>query len=425
MINLSLSHSCLFIQGSARSSKEDFGTLLAKLQSSKIASVANTFDVTVSNGIQKNSSFKPEVEEAYEGEDENEYSPKIKRELSDFHVQDHEAVAGKGCDATDKEIEYPILYENQVIEELDDRTDKYSQKSVETTESDPGIGKADLWTSAKFKRHFSNLEKFDEHGKKTHYLSALKSKSFENFKELSAMINLESPRSVMSHYSADRVMLERNSSCQVLPSGRKNLRWKMILWSHRNMHRTFSSNSTLVPARAALNCGYSSDTIEPKQGKTLRSVKSSGSIAVESHNKRRTGKNIDNQRGSRFQSDQWIAFSKESSSFARVDEWVKGLEIQTLPPEDDFDVDNGKSIAFPPSPDTGGTMVKATSQLTYSDANVSKETLTAISVVQSLNPASSIAHISGIGLKAIPAISHLSNLRSVNLSNNFIGITWN
>ncbi|XP_052736381.1 uncharacterized protein LOC108338680 isoform X2 [Vigna angularis] len=391
-------------KGSGRSSKEDFSTLLAKLQSSKIASVPTTFDATLSNGIPKNSSFnsgvmspdtcvEAEVQEAYEREDEDEDSLKIKREISDFDLQDHEAVADKGYGATDKEIEYPILYENQVNEESDDRTDKYSQKSVETTESglvsDPGIRKADLWTSAKFKRHFSNLEKFDEH--------------------------------VKSHYSADRVVLKRHSSSQLLPSGKKKLWWKMILRSHRNIHRTFSGNSTLVPASAALNSGYSSDTLEPKQGKTMRPVKSSGSITAESFNKRRTGKSTDNKKGSRFQSDQWLAFSKaSSSSFARVDAWVKGLEIQQLLPEDDFDVDNGRSITFPPSPDTGGTMMRATSQLTYADANFSKETLTAISVVQSLNPASSIAHISGIGVKAIPAISHLSNLRSVNLSNNFI-----
>ncbi|XP_027940863.1 uncharacterized protein LOC114194693 isoform X2 [Vigna unguiculata] len=391
-------------KGSGRSSKENFSTLLAKLQSSKIASVPTTFDATVSDGIPRNSSFnsgvmspdtcvEAEVHEAYEGEDEDEDSPKIKREISDFHLQHHEAVADKGYGATDKEIEYPTLYENQVTEEFDDRTDKYSQKSVETTESghvsDPGIAKADSWTSPKFKRHFSNLEKFDEHEK--------------------------------SHYSADRVVLKRHSSSQLLPSGRKNLWWKMILRSHRNIHRTFSGNSTLVPATAALNSGYSTDTLEqPKQGKTLRPVKSSGSITAESFNKRRTGKGIDNKRGSRFQRDQWLAFSKESSSFARVDAWVKGLEIQQLLPEDDFDVDNDKSITFPPSPDTGRTMMRATSQLTYADANVSKQTLTAISVVQSLNPASSIAHISGIGVKSIPAISHLSNLRSINLSNNFI-----
>ncbi|CAJ1971765.1 unnamed protein product [Sphenostylis stenocarpa] len=414
--------------GSGRSSKEDFSTLLAKLQSSKIASVPTTFNVTVSNGIQKNSRFnsrvmsldtcaEAEVQEAYDREDEDGNSLLIKGERSDFDIQDHEAVAGKEYDATDKETEYPILSENQVIKDLEDRNDKYSQKSVETTQSgyvsDPGISKADLWTCSKFKRHFSNLEKFDEHGKKTHHSPALKSKPSENFVDLSEM----SPRSVMSHYSADSVMLKRHSSSQVLPSGRKKLWWKMILWSHRSI--TFPSNSTL-PASAALNSGYSSDTLEPKHGKTLRPAKSSGSITTESFNKSRTGKNIDNQRGSRFQSDQWIAFSTESSSFARVDAWVKSLEIQQLLPEDDFDVDNARSIAFPPSPDTGGTMMRATSKLTYPDANVSKETLTAINVVKSLNPASTIAHICGIGVKAIPGISHLSNLRSVNLSNNFI-----
>lgn len=198
----------------------------------------------------------------------------------------------------------------------------------------------------------------------------------------------------------------------------------MILWSHRNTRRTLPSNSTLVPTSAALNSGYSSDTLELKQGKALRPVKSSDSITMESFNKRRIGKNIDNQRGSRFQSDQWIAFSTESSSFSRVDAWVKGLEIQQMLPEDDFDDDNARrSIVFPPSPNAGGSMMRTTSQLTYPDANLSKEALTAISVVQSLNPASTIAHISGIGVKAIPAISHLSNLRSVNLSNNFIGTT--
>ncbi|KAG4963669.1 hypothetical protein JHK82_040347 [Glycine max] len=418
-------------KGNERSSKEDFNTLLAKLQSTKkITSESTTFDAI---GIQKNSRFnatrimtlespvKDEAHETYKDED----SPLIKRELSDFDLQDHEAVASNAYDTTDKKVEYPILYENQVNNELEDKNDRYSQKSVDTTESghitDPGIGKADSWASPKFKRHFSNLEKFDEHGKITRHLPASKSKSFENFQELSAMVNLESPRSVMSHYSADRVLLKRHSSSQVLPSRSKKLWWKMILWSHRNTRRTLPSNSTLVPTSAALNSGYSSDTLELKQGKALRPVKSSDSITMESFNKRRIGKNIDNQRGSRFQSDQWIAFSTESSSFSRVDAWVKGLEIQQMLPEDDFDDDNARrSIVFPPSPNAGGSMMRTTSQLTYPDANLSKEALTAISVVQSLNPASTIAHISGIGVKAIPAISHLSNLRSVNLSNNFI-----
>ncbi|KAG5112464.1 hypothetical protein JHK82_035733 [Glycine max] len=412
------------LKGNERSSKEDFNTLLAKLQSTKkISSEPATFDALFNARITTlESPVKAEAQETYKDED----STLIKRELSDFYLQDHEAVASKGYDTTDKEVEYPILYENQVNNELEDKSDRFSRKSVDTTESghtsDPGIGMADSWASPKFKRYLSNLEKFDEHGKITRHLpAASKSKSFKNFQELSSMVSLESPRSVMSHHSADRVLLKRHSSSQVLPSRSKKLWWKMILWSHRNIQRTLSSNSTLVPTSAALNSGYSSDTLEPKQGKALRPVKSSDSITMESFNKRsRTGKNIDNQRGSRFQSDQWISFSTESSSFTRVDAWVKGLEIQQPLPEDDFDVDNARSIVFPPSPNAGGSMIRTTSQLTYPDANLSKEALTAISVVLSLNPTSTIAHISGIGIKAIPSISHLSSLRAVNLSNNFI-----
>ncbi|MCI07812.1 leucine-rich repeat-containing protein, partial [Trifolium medium] len=100
--------------------------------------------------------------------------------------------------------------------------------------------------------------------------------------------------------------------------------------------------------------------------------------------------------------------------------WVKDLEIQEPVPEDDLLDDNAKSISFPPSPDAGRPMIRSISQMTHSYSNLSKDILKANSMVQSLNPDSSIAHISGVGIKAIPVISHFSNIRSVNLSNNFI-----
>nr|XP_025628914.1 L-type lectin-domain containing receptor kinase VII.1-like [Arachis hypogaea] len=71
----------------------------------------------------------------------------------------------------------------------------------------------------------------------------------------------------MTHCSADRVMLRRHSSSQVLPSGSKRLWWKMFLWSHRNIHRPISSKSTQVNPGVAVThnpYGYSSDTLEPK-----------------------------------------------------------------------------------------------------------------------------------------------------------------
>lgn len=370
------------------------------------------------------SPIKAEVEEAFEGEDENDDSPLIKRELSYFDLQG--PGAGKeGYAPTDEES----------IDELEDRIDSYSQKSADMNEtghvSDPGIGKSDFLASPKLKRSCSNLENRYVLRKIPQYLPLPNSQSFEDFQELSVnpMVNFERSRSVMSHCSADRVMLKRHSSSQVLPSGSKKLWWKLLLWSHRNIHRPFSRKSKLIPASASLSgqCGYTSDTLEPKQSKALRHVESSESFDLQSFDRINDG---DNQMQGRFQNEdsgfrpqnQWFALSTESSSLAWVDAWVKDLEIQEPIPEDDFDDDNARSIAFPP-PDAGKTMKKSTSQLTLQEAKISKDLLNANDVVRSLNPASSVAHISGVGIKAIPVISHLSNLRSVNLSNNFIGMT--
>ncbi|XLT08724.1 hypothetical protein HN51_054517 [Arachis hypogaea] len=74
---------------------------------------------------------------------------------------------------------------------------------------------------------------------------------------------------------ANRVMLRRHSSSQVLPSGSKRLWWKMLLWSHRNIHRHISSKSTQVNPGVAVThnpYGYSSDTLEPKHKQSPRNV---------------------------------------------------------------------------------------------------------------------------------------------------------
>lgn len=457
---------CLPLQDAQRSSKRDFKTLPVKVQHPQISSEirdlnSGTLDVTVPYGIQKNSRtnvrvmnlespVKAEAEDAYEGEDEHENSPSIKRELSDFDLLVHEALASEGgYDPTDKKMKSTSFYENQANNniQLEDKDDKYNKKSVDMILSghisDPGIGKADFWASPKLTRSCSNLERRDVFfSKKTHDFLSPKSQTFEDSQELSAnqMVNLESPRSVMTHCSADRVMLKRHSSSQVLPSRSKRLWWKLFLWSHRNIHRPQLSKSTqLHPASAALKSqcgGYSSDTLEPKQGKALmRHVESPspGSSSGEYFQKSCIDKNIDNQRWSRFHKEnfgfwpqtQWVAFSAESSSLNRVDEWVKDLEIQQPLPEDDFDDDNMGTIVYPPSPEAGTSMARSTTQLVRQpDANLSKEILIANSMVQSLNPASTAAHISGIGIKAIPAISHFSGLRTVNLSSNFIGTNF-
>nr|XP_025664328.1 L-type lectin-domain containing receptor kinase VII.1-like [Arachis hypogaea] len=126
------------------------------------------------------------------------------------------------------------------------------------------------WDSPKLTRSCSNLERRDVLGNTIHQFPDSKSQSFENLQELTAgkvAANLESPRSVMTHCSADRVMLRRHSSSQVLPSGSKRFWWKMFVWSHRNIHRPISSKSTQVNPGVAVThnpYGYSSDTLEPK-----------------------------------------------------------------------------------------------------------------------------------------------------------------
>ncbi|CAK8537470.1 unnamed protein product [Lathyrus sativus] len=404
--------------GKEKSSKESFDTLISKLRHSVSSesrdSQPATYDVTVTNGCQKSSRSDVRVMrlkslvKVYKGGDEteNENSASIKRELSDFDLQSDEPVASKeGYDSKGK---------NQVSDELEDQSNRYSRKS------DPGIRKSDFLGSPKLKRSCSNIENKDVHRQIHEYLSPSKSLSVEDFPDLSTnpMLNLKRSRSVKSDRSADRVMLKRHSSSQVLPSRSKKLWWKLFLWSQRNIHRTFSRKSKLVPAISSLSdqFEYSSDTLEPKQLKAMKHVRSSVSFTTQSVSEI---VNDNDQRQNRFP-NQWLAFSTESSSYARVDAWVKDLEIQEPVPEDGVLDYNAGSISFPPSPDACRPLIGSTSQLPDSNSNLSKDILRANSMVQSLSAASSVAHISGVGIKAIPVISHFSNLRSVNLSNNFI-----
>ncbi|KAE9587143.1 putative leucine-rich repeat domain, L domain-containing protein [Lupinus albus] len=446
-------------KGTEKSSKKDIKTLHAKIQQPHISSDINdlksgTLDVTVPpTSIQKisrsnirvmslESPVKAEAEDAYEGGDEHDDSPSVKWEVSDFDLQVHEVVTSEGgYDHTDKEMKFPRLYHNKAANiQLEGKDDTYSKTGVDTIQSghvsDPGICKADFSGSPKLTRSCSNLERTVVLREKTlHFLSS-NPQSFEDLQDLSAnqMANVGSPQSVMTHLSADKVMLKRHSSSQVLPSRSKRLWWKLFIWSHRNIHRLQLSKSTQLHSSSTTlknQCGYSSDTLEPKNGKALmRRVESTspGSSSGEYFDKSRIDKNTNNQRWSRFHSEgsgfssqnQWVAFTTESSPFNRVDQWVKGLEVQQPLPEDNDDNNMG-SIVYPPSPEASASMAQNTAQFVRQvDANLSKEILTANSMVQSLSPASTVAHISGIGIKVIPAISHFFGLRSVNLSSNFI-----
>lgn len=424
-----------------QASKERPESMHLKLQRLKVSSETN--ELTAPHGIQKNSRcnvrvmnlespVKDEAEEAYEGEDEHEDSTSIRRELSDMDLQSHTNEA----DACKDEISFPILYEIEADNQFEDKNDKESHKSIDMIQSghvsDPGVGKAVFWASPNLKRSCSDLERRDVFRNLNRQLPYSSAQSNEDLQGLSEnqMDYFESPKSGVTHCSADKVMLKKHSSSQVLPSRSRRLWWKLFLWSHRNIHKPWLSKSMQlrspnVAAASNRQCGYSSDIIEPKQGNAMGNVESPGSYTGEFFGKLSVEEHIDKQRWGEFHigessmwpQNQWVAFSTESSPFARVDEWVKDLELQE-PLLLDGDDDNERGIEYPTSPDAGRSMARSTAR--HSGGNLSREILYANSIVQSLNPSSSAAHITGVGLNAIPAISHFSSLRSVNLSNNFI-----
>ncbi|XP_007018753.2 PREDICTED: uncharacterized protein LOC18592143 [Theobroma cacao] len=411
---------------------------------------STTFTVPVPVGFQEDSLCNVKVighespvgceaaEIAYEGEDEHEENASIKRDNSDLDLQAHVANSGEEeFDFRTKRLDSSSLFDTEVKEEFMYQAQKDVEKAVDMIQSghisDPGIGRAEFWASPKLKRSCSNLETRDVLRKVADQLPPSKPQSFEELQELSARVSDDfypgSPASVMTRCSADRVMLKKHSSSQVLPSRSRRLWWKLFLWSHRNLHKHWTTKPRPLPVTATLNQqgGYSSDTIEPHRAMKLSKMESPGSFTGESLNKDFTGNCDDNQSWNGFQTgvsglwpqNQWVAFPARSSSFTRVDEWVRDLETQIKQPAEDGNGEEG--ITFPPSPDTGKSPARSTTHLTRrQDINLSEEILHANSVIQSLNSSSTVAHISGIGLKAIPIITHFSSLRAVNLSNNFI-----
>lgn len=343
------------------------------------------------------------TEEVYEGEDEKEENS-IKRDLSDSNL-----VSESGeqvLQSENNKIDFPSS-----LDDVAKGIDRIQSGHI----SDPGIEKAEFWASPKLKRSCSNLETRNAQNKSgNNGLPPSKCQSFEELQELAARLeedvgNPGSPQSVMTHQSADRVMLKKHSSSQILPSRSRKLWWKLFLWSHRNLQIPLTSNPRLDCLLENKQGGYCSDTLEPDRLTELSKTESPESFAGKL---RKNG--FHGGVSGLWPQNQWVAFSAESSSFNRVDEWVKDLETQ--PP---LLGDGDEGIVFPPSPETGKSPARSTTHLTR-HANLSEEILHAQNVIQSLNSSSTVAHISGTGLKIIPSISCFSSLRTVNLSSNLI-----
>ncbi|XP_038716738.1 uncharacterized protein LOC120010110 [Tripterygium wilfordii] len=404
-----------------------------------------TNSVSISEPLQKNYCSDTKVmrhenldssdtEVTYEGEDEHEENNSIKRDFSDLDLQAHVANSGEiDSPQTFAELNYSNSFGTQMNELVvkragGDFTDRIQRGHI----SDSGIGKAEFWPSPKLKRSCSNLE-MSNMLQKIAELPPSNSQSFEELQALSKSARRQvypnSPASVMTYCSADRVMLKQHSSSQILPSRSRRLWWKLFLWSHRNLHKPWTQKVRSVAVNDALNqqYGYSSDPLELNQAMASSKIESPGSFTGESF-KEGCSKEHDNQSWDGFHGgncglwpqNEWVAFPVESSSFASVDKWVRDLETKPQPPPD-WDDNHDEGIVFPPSPENGRSPTRSTTLLAQrSEIILSEEIVHANSVIQSLNSSSSVAHISGIGLKAIPMISGFYSLRTVNLSNNSI-----
>lgn len=295
----------------------------------------------------------PTEQDSYDGEDERDDKDSTHRDSPPkFQVQERAVVESPTSNELGKEVT------TDCSENGNDNEEEEESGHV----SDPGLGRATSWVaSPKLKRSCSTLSKFN--GADPRALHDPRD-NFEN-------------KSVRSHRSADRVMLKKHSSMQILPSGSRRLWWKLFLWSHRNLHKHLVS---LKPhSDKNHQSGYTSDLASHQESAN------------------------NNHQWSRHK-NQWVAFSAESSSMKRVDEWVRGLDVETVIPLNE-DEDKHGFLASP-------KMVR--------NVNESEAVVHANSLIQSLSKSSSMAHISSIGLKAVPSISHFTSLKSIDLSNNFI-----
>jgi hypothetical protein len=258
---------------------------------------------------------------------------------------------------------------------------------------------AEVDPSAKLKRSCSNIET-KRAGTRHAPDMPVRSRSYGDLKDLPGGVSTDtiwrgvpesSPASAKTSRTADRVMLKRRSSSQVLPSRSRKLWWRLFLWSHRNLHRPWS-------ARSRDAGGYTSDTHEEPDRKNKKAM-------------------VDESPPPPPLPNQWVAFCAENSLCDRVSAWVSSIDSECLRISEDGDqnIEHHDYVAGARAIVVGEASAKS------KRCAASSEVAQANSIVQSLDAFSSVAHISGMGLKVMPMIAPFSSLRAVNLSSNFIG----
>ncbi|KAL8167064.1 hypothetical protein V2J09_008563 [Rumex salicifolius] len=372
---------------------------------------------------------REELEVDYKGEDESDDKSPTKRDMPDIDAQEFQIQRENENPPDSFAAELGSCSKGKMIkDDANEDLDMINSGNL----SDPGT-KGEHWTSPKLKRSCSSLDTREVLKKIVGQLPS-KSQSYEQLQELAAIAKEDvlpgtpmSQTSAMSHFSADKVMLKKCSSSQILPSRSRRLWWKLFLWSHRNLQKPLGVKTRPAHGEAFNQLGgYSSDTLEPSRAKELKRPETPDSFSGEqTEETAHAYKNDDDDIWAydRFEKggvglwpqNQWVAFSMQSSPLQRVDEWMKDLDID---PVDEGEEDT-MGTEFPP--ETSMSVPKSKSfPTTHHSMSLSADVLHANSVIQSLNSSSTVAHISGMGLKVIPTISHFFRLRSVNLSNNSI-----
>lgn len=291
------------------------------------------------------------------------------------------------------------------------------------SDADRGDTDAAAEPSPKLKRSCSNIET-KRPGLRDAPEMPARSRSYGDLGNLISGLDLDttatphgapeaSPASVKTSRTADRVMLKKRSSSQVLPSRSRKLWWRLFLWSHRNLHRPRS----VRPAEACSpgrHGGYTSDTLEEGPASDRKKKKKKKKVMVDDS----PPPSVPNQ---------WVAFCAENSIHDRVSAWMSSIENEPplhISEEDDNydggdDVEEDEGVARPRALELG----ESSSGKHHGKSKrcaAADEVVQANAIVQSLNAFSSVAHISGMGLKVVPMIAPFSSLRAVNLSSNFI-----
>ncbi|KAG6540815.1 hypothetical protein Mapa_017792 [Marchantia paleacea] len=282
-----------------------------------------------------------------------------------------------------------------------------------------------------------------------------------------------SPNSEAAYqYNAEHAIFKFGVSSEALEAHKRKPWWKVFLVSHRNIHRE-TRGDALGPltegdagrSLSPLN-GYVSD-VEDRSGRSSPSNKNEGvsdgdngggsekvgtllrnSFSEQDLYRQSSGGGHESTSGGdvglvstpekgkpSITARRWDAFT-EKTGLSRVEEWVSN--VHPLAPtldEDQMETQGGEIVPESPTAPAAAFFTQLGEESPFNDQEekhgivrgegvLDADAEMARRVVRSVNPLSTVAHFSGVGLKVIPSLGIFSSLKTLNLSaNSFVRIT--